>query len=266
MTDWTPAVEDHTFSTGRTATLRRKLPVQVMIRHALEAGEDDIITRLGEMERGELTDAATALRIQDSMVIAMFVHPRVVLPGDHVESNGVVISIDDLDDAEITEVVTMAMEGVAEATRFRGDGSGAGDGEDGEGVEPKPKRTRGSAKGKRARTDFGTHVVTDTNRVGMLVDVSHMGYAATMEVFEISQDPVIFSHSNPAGLRAHVRNISDEQIKACAQTGGVIGINGIADFLGGTTSERFIEHIEYVIDLAGPDHVGIGLDYVVDKQ
>ena len=104
------------------------------------------------------------------------------------------------------------------------------------------------------------------NRVGMVVDASHMGHLATMDVFEISKDPVIFSHSNPAGLRSHVRNITDEQIKACAGTGGVIGINGIGDFLGGTRSEKVIEHIEYVINLVGPEHVGIGLDYVVDKQ
>jgi membrane dipeptidase len=77
---------------------------------------------------------------------------------------------------------------------------------------------------------------------------------------------VIFSHSNPKALREHVRNITDEQIKACAQTGGVIGINGIGDFLGGTSSELIVANIEYVMNLAGPEHVGIGLDYVVDKQ
>jgi membrane dipeptidase len=104
------------------------------------------------------------------------------------------------------------------------------------------------------------------NRVGMVVDVSHMGYRATMEAFEVSQAPVIFSHSNPNGLRQHARNISDEQIRACAQSGGVIGINGIGDFLGGISSELIVQNIEYVMDLAGPEHVGLGLDYVIDKQ
>jgi membrane dipeptidase len=124
----------------------------------------------------------------------------------------------------------------------------------------------GCIEGNIGLTDFGKDVIREMNRVGMVVDVSHMAYRATMEAFEVSQAPVIFSHSNPKGVRDHVRNISDEQIKACAGTGGVIGINGIGDFLGGTTSERFIEHVEYVMDLAGPEHVGIGLDYVVDKQ
>lgn len=124
----------------------------------------------------------------------------------------------------------------------------------------------GCLEGKWGLTDFGKEVVREMNRVGMVVDVSHMAYRATMDVFETSSSPVIFSHSNPAGLRSHVRNITDEQIRACAATGGVIGINGVGDFLGGTQSEKVVENIQYVIDLAGPEHVGIGLDFVVDKQ
>ena len=124
----------------------------------------------------------------------------------------------------------------------------------------------GCMEGNIGLTDFGRDVIREMNRVGMVVDVSHMGYQATMEAFETSIKPVIFSHSNPNGLREHARNISDEQIKACAKTGGVIGINGIGDFLGGTSSQLIVENIEYVMNLVGPEHVGVGLDYVVDKQ
>ena len=124
----------------------------------------------------------------------------------------------------------------------------------------------GCMEGDIGLTDFGKAVIREMNQVGMVVDVSHMGFRATMEAFETSTKPVIFSHSNPKGLREHARNISDEQIKACAQTGGVVGINGIGDFLGGTSSELIVENIEYVMNLVGPEHVGIGLDYVVDKQ
>ena len=124
----------------------------------------------------------------------------------------------------------------------------------------------GCMEGKIGLTDFGKKVIREMNHVGMIVDVSHMGYLATMDAFDTSMAPVIFSHSNPTGLRKHARNISDEQIKACAKTGGVIGINGIGDFLGGTSSEIMVENIEYVTNLVGPEHVGIGLDYVVDKQ
>jgi membrane dipeptidase len=131
----------------------------------------------------------------------------------------------------------------------------------------KDNRTSGGCmEGNIGLTDFGKDVIREMNRVGMVVDVSHMGYRATMEAFEVSSKPVIFSHSNPKGLREHARNISDEQIKACAQTGGVIGINGIGDFLGGTSSELIVANIEYVMNLVGPEHVGIGLDYVIDKQ
>jgi membrane dipeptidase len=124
----------------------------------------------------------------------------------------------------------------------------------------------GCMEGNIGLTDFGKNVIREMNRVGMIVDVTHMGYRATMEAFETSTAPVIFSHSNPDALREHARNISDEQIKACAKTGGVIGINGIGDFLGGTSSELIVQNIEYVMNLVGPEHVGIGLDYVVDKQ
>ena len=124
----------------------------------------------------------------------------------------------------------------------------------------------GCMEGNIGLTDFGKDVIREMNRVGMVVDVSHMGYRATMEAFEVSSKPVIFSHSNPKSLREHARNITDDQIKACAQTGGVIGINGIGDFLGGTSSELIVQNIEYVMNLVGPEHVGIGLDYVIDKQ
>jgi membrane dipeptidase len=124
----------------------------------------------------------------------------------------------------------------------------------------------GCMEGKYGLTDFGREVIKEMNRVGMLVDLSHMGDRATFEACEVSAAPVIFSHSNPGGLRQHARNISDEQIQACARTGGVVGVNGIGDFLGGTSSELIVRNIEYVMDLVGPEHVGIGLDYVVDKQ
>jgi membrane dipeptidase len=121
-------------------------------------------------------------------------------------------------------------------------------------------------EGNIGLTDFGRDVIREMNRVGMVVDVTHMSHRATMEAFETSIRPVIFSHSNPSALREHARNISDEQIIACARTGGVVGINGIGDFLGGTSSELIVKNIEYVMDLVGPEHVGLGLDYVVDKQ
>jgi membrane dipeptidase len=124
----------------------------------------------------------------------------------------------------------------------------------------------GCMEGARGLTDFGRQVIREMNRVGMVVDLSHMGYRATMEACELSAAPVIFSHSNPAGMKEHARNITDAQIEACARTGGVIGINGVGEFLGGVSSAVVVEHIDYVANLVGPEHVGLGLDYVLDKQ
>ncbi|HZY98001.1 MAG TPA: membrane dipeptidase [Candidatus Baltobacteraceae bacterium] len=113
-------------------------------------------------------------------------------------------------------------------------------------------------------TDFGRAIIDEMNRLGMFVDVSHCSYRTSMEAIAYSRQPVIFSHSNARALCDHERNIRDEQIVACAQRGGVIGVNGISLFLGDphVSSERFVDHVDYMIALAGPLHVGIGLDYV----
>lgn len=117
-------------------------------------------------------------------------------------------------------------------------------------------------------TGFGRDVVDEMNRVGMVVCCSHTGFRTTMDVMERSRRPVIFSHSNPLGAWQHQRNISDEAIRACAATGGVIGINGIGDFLGrnDARTETIVRHVDYVAQLVGAEHVGLALDYVFDQQ
>jgi membrane dipeptidase len=118
----------------------------------------------------------------------------------------------------------------------------------------------------RGLTRYGRAVVTEMARVGMTVCCSHTGFRTTMDVMRHTRVPVIFSHSNPLGVWRHKRNIRDEAIRACASTGGVIGINGFGLFLGGndTRSETVVDHIDYVANLVGIDHVGLGLDYVFD--
>ncbi|HWG68687.1 MAG TPA: membrane dipeptidase [Steroidobacteraceae bacterium] len=112
-------------------------------------------------------------------------------------------------------------------------------------------------------TDFGRRVIHEMNRVGMVLDCSHSGHRSTMEAMAMARQPTIFSHSNPKALRAHGRNITDDQIRACAHTGGVIAINGIGLFLPKrkSTALAMIDCITYVRDLVGADHVGLGLDY-----
>ncbi len=111
-------------------------------------------------------------------------------------------------------------------------------------------------------TDFGRVLVAEINRAGMTMDCSHTGCRSSLDIMAASLRPVVFSHSNPRALIDHARNITDEQIRACAQTGGVVGICGIGQFLGGTSSNVMATHIDYVAQLVGPAHVGIGLDFL----
>jgi membrane dipeptidase len=117
-------------------------------------------------------------------------------------------------------------------------------------------------------TSFGRAVVDEMNQVGMMVDVSHCGYRTSMEAIERSSAPVIFSHSSMRGVWEHDRNIRDDQIRACAATGGVIGVNGVGIFLGDNDASpaAMARHIDYAVQLVGPEHVGIGTDYVFDND
>jgi len=89
-----------------------------------------------------------------------------------------------------------------------------------------------------------------------------------MGLFEASRDPVILSHVNARALWEHRRNVRDDQIKACAASGGVIGVSGVGIFLGDNdvSAARVVDHIDHIAGLAGPEHVGLGLDYVYDQD
>ena len=112
-------------------------------------------------------------------------------------------------------------------------------------------------------TDFGRAVIAEMNRVGILVDCSHSAYRSTLDAMEVSNAPVIFSHSNARALCDHERNIVDEQIERCAATGGMVGVTGIGLFLdaSGASVAGMIRHIDYIADRIGADRVGIALDY-----
>lgn len=115
---------------------------------------------------------------------------------------------------------------------------------------------------------FGHSVVREMNRVGMLVDGTHTGYRTSMEAMEASAAPCIFSHCNAYAVVPHYRNIRDDQIRKCAETGGVIGVNGLGEFLDDVhaRSESMFRHLDHVVGLVGPAHAGIGLDYVRDAE
>ena len=113
-------------------------------------------------------------------------------------------------------------------------------------------------------TAHGRALLREMDRVGIVKCCSHTGYRTAREILDDSDRPVIFSHSNPRRLRDHPRNIPDELIRACAATDGVIGINGVGLFLGSgpPAAADIVRHIDYVVQLVGARHVGLGLDYM----
>ncbi len=117
-------------------------------------------------------------------------------------------------------------------------------------------------------TAYGREAVAEMERVGMQVCLSHTGHRTVRDVFEVATKPLIFSHSNAAAVHPHPRNIPDDLIRACAATGGVIGLNGLSTFLGSDADpvDDFVRHLDHVAQLVGPEHVALGLDYVFDRQ
>jgi membrane dipeptidase len=112
-------------------------------------------------------------------------------------------------------------------------------------------------------TPLGLQMVQAVNAAGVLMDCAHTGRQCSLEIMAASSHPVVFSHANPLALVEHGRNISDEQIRACAATGGVVCISGVSVFLGHLkpTAHDVARHAAYVADRVGVQHVGIGLDY-----
>jgi len=114
-------------------------------------------------------------------------------------------------------------------------------------------------------TRFGQQAVQEMNRLGILVDLSHVGENTSLEAIELSKKPCVFSHSSVKKLNKHKRNVNDEQIKAVAKKGGVIGLCPHSVMCMKEAGKRpnvndYIDHIIYVIELAGEDAVGIGTD------
>ncbi len=101
------------------------------------------------------------------------------------------------------------------------------------------------------------------NKLGMVVDLSHVGYKTSMEAMEASESPVIFSHSNAWKVSPSKRNIKDDQIKALAKKKGVIGVVNYPGFVKweNPTLNDLLDHVDYIANLAGTDHIGIGFDF-----
>ena len=117
-------------------------------------------------------------------------------------------------------------------------------------------------------THFGRSLVAEMGRVGMLLDLSHCGHHTAMLAMEHATKPCVFTHSNAAALIPHPRNISDEEVRACAATGGMVGISGSSMYHGDPdcSPQTLFRHLDHFVSLVGPDHVGLGIDSVFDPE
>lgn len=119
----------------------------------------------------------------------------------------------------------------------------------------------GSHKTGGGLTDLGKEYVFEAQRLGMLVDVSHISDEAFWDIMQITQGSVIASHSNSRAIHNVSRNLTDEMFKAICQTGGVVGLNMYADFLGeNATLDTACDHILHWLELGGEKHIALGGD------
>lgn len=123
-------------------------------------------------------------------------------------------------------------------------------------------------RGDEGLTAFGELLVNECNRLGLLIDCSHVSRRASLEIMQRSQQPVVFSHANARALVENPRNIDDEQIHACATSGGVIGVVcwGPLLFEAGDTSRPTIDdviaHVDHIAQITGSaEHIGLGTDF-----
>lgn len=121
-------------------------------------------------------------------------------------------------------------------------------------------------------TDFGRQVVDEMNKLGMIVDISHINETGFWDVIKQTSSPVLATHSNCKALCSHHRNLTDEQIMALAETGGVLNLSFCAGFIKNgvgfgnpetikkVTVEDWLDHLDHAVKLVDVEHVGIGSD------
>jgi membrane dipeptidase len=117
-------------------------------------------------------------------------------------------------------------------------------------------------------TPYGRRFIREAERVGMLIDLSHVGRKTSLDALDIAQKPMVFSHSNANAVHNCFRNIDDVQARACARTGGLVGISGSSEYLGDIkcTTETLFRHLDHYVQLLGAAHVGLGFDVVFNAE
>jgi membrane dipeptidase len=109
-------------------------------------------------------------------------------------------------------------------------------------------------------SQFGAAVIEEMNRLHMLVGVSHLSDPGFFDALEISEAPIVATHSNARAVHGHRRNLSDEQLEALAENGGVAGMHFLSMMMSEPTMEHYLDHIDHVVQITGSaEHVGIGI-------
>ena len=107
----------------------------------------------------------------------------------------------------------------------------------------------------------GVDFVKEAERLGILIDVSHLSERAFWDLIRVSRQPILASHSNCRALCEHTRNLTDDQLRAVAERGGTVGLNLYPPFLGDNADYSVVQrHLEHMLRLCGEDHVAIGGD------
>jgi membrane dipeptidase len=119
------------------------------------------------------------------------------------------------------------------------------------------KRTEGKL------TDLGVKALREMERLGIVLDVSHISDSCFWDIVDLKEGAFIASHSNCRNICDHQRNLTDDMIRALADHSGVIGINFAPAFVDKeeATVEKVVDHIDHIVNLVGPDHVGLGSDF-----
>lgn len=115
---------------------------------------------------------------------------------------------------------------------------------------------------------LGRAAITRMNELGIVIDIAHVGRRTSLDILEMSTAPVIASHGNACGVYDSRRNLTDEQIKAVAASGGIIGVCAFPGFVSAADAdlERVLDHVDYLAGLVGPEHVGLGLDFATETE
>lgn len=110
-------------------------------------------------------------------------------------------------------------------------------------------------------TPLGRRVVRRMQDLRMVIDVSHLSERAFWAVLEATRGPIVATHSNAAALTPHRRNLTDDQLRALARRGGVVGVNFYPEFTGGATIQHVLAHVDHLVRVMGADHVALGSDF-----